>query len=155
MGAESGFAREVEKDTQREKEHEEISQHSQHMDTDKDGKDSHAKTKHLKKPDDPEKQGSLTRDKVICGTAAPTDKSLDMRPWDLTLETDAESAARPSSPDPNLSERQGPQPREEQEGLHVEPVKAGGVLSGGTRLELVDPCHTPAEIDIQTLAGNR
>ena len=78
-----------------------------------------------------------------------------MRPWDLTLETDAESAARPSSPDPNLSERQGPQPREEQEGLHVEPLEAGGVLSGGTRLELVDPYHTPAEIDIQTLAGER
>ena len=75
MGAESGFAREAEKDTQREKEHEEIGQHSKHMDTDKDGKDSHAKTKHLKKPDDPEKQGSVTRDKVICGTASPTDKS--------------------------------------------------------------------------------
>ena len=71
MEAESGFARGAERETQREKEHEVIGQHSKRMDTAKDNKDPHAKTKHLKKPGDPEKQGGVTRNKAICGTSAP------------------------------------------------------------------------------------
>ena len=64
------------------------------METAKEDNDPHATTKHLEKPGDLEKQGGVTRNKVCCGTSAPTDKSSDVRPWDLTLETGAESAAR-------------------------------------------------------------
>ena len=64
------------------------------METAKDKKNPHATPRHLKKPHVLEKQGGVTRNKAICGTSAPTDKSSDVRPWDLTLETGAESAAR-------------------------------------------------------------
>ena len=108
---------------EREKEQEKIGQQSKRMETAKDDKNFRATTNHLKKPHDLEKQGGVTRNKAICGTSSPTDKSSDVRPWDLTLETGAESAARHIESDPTPSERKEPQPREEQEELHTEPLE--------------------------------
>ena len=85
----------------------------------------------------------------------PRDKSSDVRPWDLTLETDAESAARHIESDPTPSERKEPQPREEQEELHAEPLEVGRVLGGVTLLELGDPGHTTGESNIQTDSRDR
>ena len=42
-----------------------------------------------KKAEDPNRNGSVTRNKVIGVTAAPADKSPDEYPWELTLETEA------------------------------------------------------------------
>ena len=99
------------------------------------------------KEDDPDTDDSVTRNKVVGVTDAIPDKSPVENPWELTLETEAESATQPSGPAPSTAERKQTQPEEERKELHVGSVETTGAFDSGIVLEPVDLGIPPGEIN--------